>query len=176
MLKIIIALFFISTVGYGNDTFLGLGASSRLLKDDLDNYHLKFPVLIYGGHKAIPWAFSLEALYFQEKSSSGTLNISNDQYEMTAYVLRFLDYEEARSINPYLVGGLGVFKSFVTTQFAGTSDKDQSRLNPIAKMGAGAWAHVGQHGFINLEAKGMYSKDFAPELVFDLSARAGLEF
>jgi hypothetical protein len=176
MLRLIIAFILFSNVSYAS-TFLGLGVSGRLLKNDQSNYEIKFPVLVYGGHKDIPWTFALEGLYLQDKSSSGSsFKITNDQYEVTLYALRFIDYQDARAINPYVVGGLGGIRSYVTTNFNGMSEKDQSTINAIAKLGAGVWAQLGSRGFVSLEGKGMYSKDFSPEIIFEFTGRAGLEF
>lgn len=177
MFRIIILSFLISSQSLAANGFLGLGASVRLVKDDAAVFKTKFPLLLYGGVKDIPWAYAGEVLYFQNKSDTGaSFHIQNDHYEATAYLLRFFNYEDGRAINPYVLGGLGAFQSHITTNFSGLVDKDKSKFNPVAKLGTGAWAQIGSLGFINLEGKVMYSNYFSPEVVFDVSARAGLEF
>lgn len=180
MFKIIILITFIfsTTIGIAQaNTFGALGASGRFLKKDDGNYNIKFPILIYDGYKKIPWAYGLEGLYFKDTSNAGSAyKITNNHYEATLYALRFFNYEDARAINPYMVAGLGGFQSRVSTDFGGSYSNDKSKINVVAKVGAGAWAQLGARGFLMLEGKGIYSRYFSPDLVFDLSIRAGLEF
>lgn len=179
MFRLLILIIFISsTAGIAQaGTFGALGASGRFLKKDDGNYNIKFPLLIYGGYKKIPWAYGLEALSFKDTSNAGSsYKITNNHYEATLYALRFFNYEDGRAINPYAVAGLGGFQSRVSTDFGGSVSNDKSKINIVAKVGAGVWAQLGARGFLMLEGKGMYSRYFSPDLIFDLSIRAGLEF
>ena len=157
--------------------FVGLGGAGRLVKNDENNFKTKFPVSVYGGYRNLPWAYALEGLYYKDSSSTGaSFDIDKKHYEISAYVLRFFNYEEARFVNPYAVGGLGTFQERVEGNFLGTPYKDKSDLNTVLKIGAGAWSQLGSMGFLNVEAKALYSKDLSPELLFEIAARAGLEF
>ncbi len=159
------------------NVFLGLGGGVRLIKSDDSNFEGKFTPMLYGGYKILPWAFALEALYYDDESDAGTsYTIENKHYEASIYALRFINYEEGKAINPYVLGGWGLFQERLTSNFMGAVDKDKSKLNSAVKIGLGAWAPLGSLAFINLEAKGMYSKDFTPDLIFELSSKVGVDF
>lgn len=177
MFRILILITLIFSGSAHASKFVAAGVSGRILKNDEGNYDVKLPLLIYGGYKKIPWAYAVEGLYFSDTSNAGSsYSIRNNHYEATFYALRFFNYEDARAINPYAVAGLGGFQSHVRTDFNGTVTNDKSTVNAIAKVGMGAWAQLGTSGFLTLEGKGMYSRYFSPDLIFDLSVRAGLEF
>lgn len=177
MLRLLIAILFLLPNLSLAETFVGLGGSARFVKDEENNFKTKFPLLLYGGYKILPWAFALETLYYSDKSSSGaSFHMEYEHYEVSTYVMKFFNYEDARAINPYAVGGLGFFQERLETVFMGNQSRDKSDINAIIKAGVGAWAGLGERGFINLEVKGLYSKDLSPEFIFDFVARAGLEF
>lgn len=156
---------------------VGIGVSGRLQKDDANNFETKFPLSIFGGYKTEKMIYLVEGLFFENSSSSGSgFKVTTNRYEATVYALRFFRYEEARSINPYAVIGLGGGRSDVRTELLGDVDKDKSAINLISKAGLGAWANLGSRGFVNLEGKLLYSKDYSPDLIFDLAGRVGLEF
>lgn len=147
-----------------------------MLKSDDGNYEAQFAPQIYGGYKILPWVFALEGLYYSDESGSGTsYTMESAHYEASLYALRFLGYEDGRSINPYLVAGFSLFQERIESNFLGVENKDKSRINSALKIGAGGWAQLGM-GFINVEFKGMYSEDFSPDLVMELSSRVGVEF
>lgn len=177
MLKSIIVLLVLLSCNAKAGVFLGLGAGGRFIKSDDSNFEAKFTPQIYGGYKILPWAFALEGLHFNEKTTSGTASsMTNDHYEVSIYAMRFIAYEDGRIINPYVLAGFGVFQERLTVNFMGTEDKDTSQLNSALKIGAGGWVQLGERAFINLELKGMYSTDYTPDLVFELSSRVGAEF
>lgn len=177
MLRSIIVLIFLFSASAQATVFLGLGAGGRMIKSDDNNFETKFVPQIYGGYKILPWAFALEGLHYSQKSGAGTsYTMDNSHYEISAYALRFLDYEDGRSINPYLVAGFGLFQERIKSNFMGTVNKDKSEINSALKIGAGGWAQLGTMAFLNLELKGMYSEDYSPDLIFELSSRVGVEF
>lgn len=177
MLRSVIVLVFLFCSTSYAQVFLGAGAGVRMQKSDDSNSEAKFNPQIYGGYKIVPWAFAIEGLYYSENSGAGTSYIMDTKhYEASVYTYRFINYEDGKSINPYVLAGFGVFQERLTANFMGTEDKDKSELNSALKIGAGGWASLGSLAFVNLEIKGMYSKDFAPDLIFELSSRVGVEF
>lgn len=178
MLKTVITFIILTASSFAYaGAFGALGVSGRILKRDDGNYAVKFPAIIYGGYKELPWAYALEGSFYEDKSNAGGMyKITNQNYEATAYALRFFGYQDARAINPYMVGGLGVFQSHVKTVFGGSTSIDNSKYNPTLKLGVGAWAQLSRLGFVTLEGKALYSRYYSPDLLFDLSVRVGLEF
>ncbi len=177
MLKVLILFFlFIPQSLYAN-TFLGMGGSVRFVKDIENNFEAKFPFLLYGGYKRLPWAIALETQYYQTSSQSGaSFKMKNKNYEGSIYGLWFFKNEPARAINPYLVGGIGFLQTHLESELLGNKDKDKSKVESAVKAGVGAWTQLGEMGFVNLEFKGLYSKALSPDLTAEVSARFGIEF
>lgn len=177
MLRLLILVIFLFASVSDAAGFAGVGASARLLKTDDGNYEVKMPVMLYGGIKDGDWGYAVEGLYFNDKSASGSsLKMRYDHYEITGYGMYFLNYDDSRAINPYVVGGLGAYQERLEADFLGTKDKDTSKIYLVGKLGAGAWAQLGEIFFLNLEIKSMYSQHFSPDLQLEVSSRIGVQF
>lgn len=177
MLKLLIVLLLIFPKVALAEGFAGLGGSARFIKNVENNFELKFPVQLYAGYRFLPWAVAFEAEYFELKSKSGSsFMIDRKHYEASFYGMWFFSYEEARAINPYVLGGVGLFQTHLETDLMGTKSKDKSSIDSSLKVGLGSWAALGERGFLSLESKAMYSKALAPDLTFEVSARAGVLF
>lgn len=79
--------------------------------------------------------------------------MDNTHYEISAYALRFLDFEDGRAINPYVLAGFGLFQERIESNFSGTINKDKSEIDSALKIGAGGWAQLGTMAFLNLGAQ-----------------------
>lgn len=177
MSKIVLMVFLLFGISANAEVLLGLGGSARFVKNDEDNFEAEFPILAYGGYRNGIWIYAIEGLYYQNKSDAGSSFVTeNNHFEATLYALRFIKYQDGRAINLYAVGGLGGFQERIETNFSGVLYKDKSQINAVVKAGGGAWADLGPRGFINLEVKGLYSRDFSPEFLFDVVTRIGTTF
>ncbi len=177
MSKIVFLVLVLTAINAPADILFGVGGSSRFVKNDEDNFEMRIPVLLYGGYRHGLWVYAAEGLYFQDKTEAGSNFLTtNKHYEATLYALRFIKYEDGRAINLYGVGGLGAFQQRIETEFHGDIAKEKSEINAVIKAGGGAWAYLGPSGFLNLEMKGLYSRDFSPEFLVDIVARVGMTF
>lgn len=157
--------------------YIGLGVEGRFVKNVEDNYEIETPFLIYGGYRTVPWAFAIEAQKYKNSSAiSGLYSVDVTHYESSIYFLRFLDYQSARILNPYIMAGYGLMREDITTKLFTQTDKDKSKIYSIGKLGAGLWSTIHQTVFFNIEGKGMVSDGYTPKLLFSLSLRLGLEF
>lgn len=157
--------------------FLGIGAQTRYLQSENSNWELKFPMSFFSGYESTPWYFLGEGQYYKSQTSSGSiLGVRTKHYEASAYVMRLIFAETSRIINPYLIGGVGLYQDRVQITFSGSRQSDSSKLYTTLKAGAGLLADFISHGFCMVEAKAMYSEPYSPDLIFGVDLRLGYRF
>lgn len=173
-----IALIFFLTISSVSDAQIVslFGAGARFAEDSTREFNLQVPLLIAGGYKNNSWLYLGEIQYLKDSSKEGSLSIENKQYEVTGYVGYLIDYQQDRVLNPYVIVGLGAYKNFLEYNFGTATSKDSSVWETILKAGGGLWSEISSRFILNLEGKALYSDKLNPELTYELTLRAGLQF
>lgn len=116
----------------------------------------------------------LEYSSFSSSSGNDTLSIARQQQDYVLWLQQKL--LTIWSFGLYVSAGAGLYHETVTTTLYGTGENDDSGLQLMGGVGAGAEVLIANHFIIGAEGRLLAGKNFDPNPQGSMLVRLGVEF